>query len=69
MKQSKGLSEDYGGKYKQVEDAEDFYLTAKYEYGLNTDKFWNAHTEYKTFVKSNSKSITTGRKIVEKYGP
>lgn len=59
------LSKDFGGKYSNVDDDEFFELMARDVYELNTDAFWNAKVLSDSFYKENSKSIETGRKIVE----
>lgn len=64
FKQDKRLKKDFGD-YSQVDDDEFLVLMAE-EYGINTDKYWNARTDYQTFYRQNRESIETGRKIVER---
>lgn len=64
---SKRLQKDFGNSYRNVDDDALLEFQAR-EYGLNTDKFWSAKTDYTTFVQNNRKSIAIGEKLVKKYG-
>lgn len=70
IKQNKGLSRDFGGKYENVDDPEYFELVAQ-EYKVNTDSYWDSYSKFMdarkkemNFNSLNKKSIERGKKII-----